>query len=327
MRALGTAAQPSRARAVARRTRSRGARARTAQAFLGTTYDTICCLLLIKIAAAHEHLVAQRGVSGQLEGFFEKVSELVWARYFECVEHQQHSLGKTASPPPSSLDVHPLPVSRRYAELSASLHLLASGAAEQRVLSSTSTLRSTMHALLTQRLGGVLRQQRKKQATFLINNADVILSIMRERGAAGEDVRTFEELLDANKAIFVEEVLSAQFGRLIRFVKSTEGPLAQGGVGAVRQLDEFRQLEQIVKDFHANWKGGIEAINVEVMKSFSNLKNGMEILKQTLTQLLLYHTRFLDIVKQLHPDGGAFAQYMITISTIMTEIKTYSRNF
>ncbi|KAJ1616925.1 hypothetical protein T492DRAFT_894569 [Pavlovales sp. CCMP2436] len=54
----------------------------------------------------------------------------------------------------------------------------------------------------------------------------------------------------------------------------------------------------------------------------------MEILKQTLTQLLLYHTRFLDIVKQLHPDGSSsFAKYMITISTIMTEIKTYSRNY
>mmetsp|Transcript_7077 Transcript_7077/g.18134 ORF Transcript_7077/g.18134 Transcript_7077/m.18134 type:complete len:185 (+) Transcript_7077:451-1005(+) len=184
-----------------------------------------------------------------------------------------------------------------------------------------------MHALLVQRLGGVLRPHRKKQAVFLINNADVVLAIMRERGAAGEDTRTFEELLDANKAVFVEEVLSGTYGRLIRFVKATEGPLAQGGVSAVRQLDEYRQLEPIVKEFHANWKAGIEAINVDVMKSFSNLKNGMEILKQTLTQLLLYHTRFLDIVKQLHPDGGPFAPYMITISTIMTEIKTYSRNF
>ena len=46
-----------------------------------------------------------------------------------------------------------------------------------------------------------------------------------------------------------------------------------------------------------------------------------------LTQLLLYYTRFLDIVKQAYPQGAPFAQYILSIPTLMNEIKNFSRNF
>jgi len=297
------------------------------EAYIGGTYDSIGLLLLLKISGAHDSLMLLRGVGG-LGEFFSHVCKLLWERFYALLEHQTASITKTGNPLPTSLDVHPLPVVRRYAEYCASLQQLASGNVEQHVNRALTTLRAAMHTLLVARLGQVLRGSRKKQAIFLINNCDVVLGTLRDNGVGGEDTRMFEELLENNKGVFVEEVLAAPYGRLIRFVKTTEQPLATGGEAAVKSLDEYRQLEPIVKEFHANWKRGIEEINVEVLKSFANFKNGMEILKQTLTQLLLYHTRFLDIVKQLHPDGSSsFAKYMITISTIMTEIKTYSRNY
>ena len=49
------------------------------------------------------------------------------------------------------------------------------------------------------------------------------------------------------------------------------------------------------------------------------------MLKQVLTQLLLYYTRFLDLVKHAHPGGAPFAQYILSIPTLMAEIKTFSR--
>jgi hypothetical protein len=298
------------------------------QAFIASTFDTIGVLLLVKLSLAHESLMARRGVHG-LGDFLNHVCKLLWDKFGALIEFQQASIHKTANPPPATLDVHPLPVVRRYAELAASLSLLSAGPVEPRVLAALSQLRSAMHTLLVARLGVVLRASRKKNAIFLINNADAILAVFKENAVAAEtvDFKMFDELLDANKGVFVEEVLAQPYGRLIRFVKATEQPLAQGGLAAVAKLDEFKQLEPIVKEFHGGWKRGIEEINVVVMQSFANLRNGMEILKQTLTQLLLYHTRFLDIVKQVHPDGGPFAKYMITISTIMTEIKTYSRNY
>jgi len=42
---------------------------------------------------------------------------------------------------------------------------------------------------------------------------------------------------------------------------------------------------------------------------------------------MLYYTRFLDLVKQAYPDGAPFAQYILSISTLMNEIKHFSRNF
>ena len=74
------------------------------------------------------------------------------------------------------------------------------------------------------------------------------------------------------------------------------------------------------------WQAGIESINRDVMKSFANLKLGMEILKQVLTQLLLYYTRFLDLVKQAYPNGAPFAQHIVSIPTLMKEIKNFSRS-
>ena len=63
------------------------------------------------------------------------------------------------------------------------------------------------------------------------------------------------------------------------------------------------------------------------MKSFANLKLGMDILKQVLTQLLLYYTRFLDLVKTAYPNGAPFAKFILSIPTLMGEIRNFSRNF
>ncbi|KAL3932738.1 MAG: hypothetical protein SGPRY_000580 [Prymnesium sp.] len=65
----------------------------------------------------------------------------------------------------------------------------------------------------------------------------------------------------------------------------------------------------------------------DVVKSFPNLTVGMDVLKQVLTQMLLYYTRFLDLVKEMFPKGAPFAQFIISISTLMSEIKNFSRNF
>ena len=49
--------------------------------------------------------------------------------------------------------------------------------------------------------------------------------------------------------------------------------------------------------------------------------------RQVLTQMLLYYTRFLDLVKETYPGGAPFAQYILSIPTLMNEIKNFSRTF
>lgn len=186
-------------------------------------------------------------------------------------------------------------------------------------------LRSEIEKLLAERLA---RQHStgRNQAAFLINNYDLIVSLLAERGARGEDSLHFEQLLDSIKATFVEEQLGVDYGRLITYIKQTEPMLMQGASPADIARADLGAMEHLLRSFHDTWQAGIESINRDVMKSFANLKLGMEILKQVLTQLLLYYTRFLDLVKQAYPNGAPFAQHIVSIPTLMKEIKNFSRS-
>lgn len=82
-----------------------------------------------------------------------------------------------------------------------------------------------------------------------------------------------------------------------------------------------------MRDFSANWKLGIQQINDDVLVYFANFRNGMEILKQVLTQLLLYYTRFQDIIKKSWVRAPAFSRDVVSTATILMEIKRFSRNF
>ena len=86
-------------------------------------------------------------------------------------------------------------------------------------------------------------------------------------------------------------------------------------------------MEHLTREFYDTWRQGIDAINRDVIKSFANFHLGQDILKQVLTQLLLYYTRFLDLVKSAYPNGAPFAKFILSIPTLMSEIRTFSRSF
>ena len=86
-------------------------------------------------------------------------------------------------------------------------------------------------------------------------------------------------------------------------------------------------VETLVREFASNWRSGIQQINDDVLAYFANFRNGMEILKQVLTQLLLYYTRFQDIIKKTWARAPAFSRDIVSTATILMEIKRYSRTF
>lgn len=195
----------------------------------------------------------------------------------------------------------------------------------------------------------------KERIVFLINNFDQALSVFGDRrslssaggeGGAPVDLRDeavhFEKRLAEQRELFVEEELLERYSRLIAFVQQTEAqspaPAAgasiaagrsgggSGGADAPLQLDAS-VVEALVREFAATWKAGIEAINRDVLAFFSNFRNGMEILKQVLTQLLLYYTRFQDIVRRGWRRPPAFTKDIVSTAAILVEIKKYSRQF
>jgi len=289
--------------------------------FLLTSWDAIGCLLLLQLNHEQKDVMSARSVP-LLASFFQRVQVLVWSRFKTIMELHLQSL-VAFTPPKASPEVHAHFISRRYAELVASFRVLRPPAVEAMLTTILRALRTEVERLLQERLAR-LHTTRKQQAAFLINNYELIVSILAERGARGEDSVHFEQLLDSLKSVFVEEQLSVDYGRMIAYVKQTEPMVLQG---ADRSRVDLGTMEHLLRSFHETWKQGIEGIHRDVVKSFPNLTVGMDVLKQVLTQMLLYYTRFLDLVKEMFPNGAPFAQYILSISTLMNEIKNFSTNF
>lgn len=167
-----------------------------------------------------------------------------------------------------------------------------------------------------------------------------------------EEVQRFEGLLMHQRELFAEEEIKTFFPRLIAFVLQSEQVYADSAASSsssstaahghgssstghssshghehVRIALDESACEVLVREFASNWRTGIQQINDDVLKYFANFRNGMEILKQVLTQLLLYYTRFQDLIKRSFGRPPSFARDIVSTATILMEIKRYSRTF
>lgn len=53
---------------------------------------------------------------------------------------------------------------------------------------------------------------------------------------------------------------------------------------------------------------------------------GRQVLQAAMTQLLLYYTRLLELLKRCGPDGASLLRDAVTVPSIMYEIKRYNRS-
>ena len=235
------------------------------------------------------------------------------------------------------------------------------GSAGDMLVQDLSTLLEETVSMLT-RLSEEVHPIGRNRAIFLVNNYDTILSVFRERRVSSDtdEVYKFNELLAKQREVFVEEELLVGFSRMIAFVQQTEGHMAriaysssssqQDGTTAVATTTtaagssmgfdvNVQVVENLVSEFSSTWRSGIAGINRDVLSFFSDFRNGTEILKQVLTQLLLYYTRFQDIIrkvwsspatsgsskdnkKQLPPPS--FRKDIVGTAVILSEIKKYA---
>jgi hypothetical protein len=163
----------------------------------------------------------------------------------------------------------------------------------------------------------------EKRIVFLINNLDNVVCIFQERRVMGKEFNRFVELLMQQRELFVEEELLTGFSKMIAFVQQTENHMAAAPKGSYDV--NIQVVEALVLDFASSWKSSIEQVNRNVLSYFSNFRNGMEILKQVLTQLLLYYTRFQDIIRKVWRNKPpAFCKELVSTTVILAEIKKYA---
>jgi hypothetical protein len=78
---------------------------------------------------------------------------------------------------------------------------------------------------------------------------------------------------------------------------------------------------QLVRSFGADWKRAIEAINHEILQSFTNFKNGTAILQNAFTQFIQYYQRFNKVLSHEAFNECTVKQELINVHHIMMELK------
>ncbi|PKA65339.1 hypothetical protein AXF42_Ash005672 [Apostasia shenzhenica] len=289
-------------------------------AVLPNCYDAIGIMLMIRIVLQHQLIMFRRRIPC-LDSYLDKVNISLWPRFKMIFDMHLNSLRNANVKTLWEDDVHPHYVMRRYAEFTASLVHLNVEYGDGQLDLNLERLRMAVEELLA-KLAKMFAKP-KLQTVFLINNYDMTISILKEAGAEGGKMQMhFEDLLKSNIAIYVEELLFEHFSELIKFVKTRASEDSSSSV----EKPSVSDAESLVKDFASRWKNAIELMHKDVITSFSNFLCGMEILKAALTQLLLYYTRLSDSVKKI-AGGSALNKDLVSISSILYEIKKYSRTF
>eukprot|EP00116_Pleurobrachia_bachei_P011064 sb/3471326/ len=165
---------------------------------------------------------------------------------------------------------------------------------------------------------------RKDQLVFLINNYDLMLSVMQLRMAEpNKDVVGVQELLNKRINEFVDEILLPYFGGMINFVKDAEQVTDQGREQRVRE----GEVVQLVRGFAQDYRKSIDTINGEVMKCFTNFNNGTVILQSALTKMIQYYNRFQKILGQAPYKTLPVRAELVNVHHVMVEVKKYRNQF
>ncbi|KAH0875655.1 hypothetical protein HID58_073017 [Brassica napus] len=305
---------------------------------LTNCFDAIGLMLMIRIIHHHQfalyctayHVSPEdsmpRFISGQavFTGFnlCFLVNISLWPRFKMVFDSHISSLRDANIKTLWEDDVHPHYVMRRYAEFTASFIHLNVEYGDGQLDINLERLRMAVDVLILKL--AKLFPRPKQQIVFLINNYDMTIAVLKEAGPEGGKIQMhFEELLKSNTSLFVEELLVEHFSDLIKFVKSraSEDPSSNP-----ERSITVAEVDPLVKDFGSRWKTAIELMHKDIITSFSNFLCGMEILRAALTQLLLYYTRLTDCIKKI-PGGSGLNKDLVSIQSIMFEIRKYSKTF
>jgi len=332
--------------------------------YLFNCHDAIAILLMIKLTHYYKRMVKARRIDKVMEPFLDRVTSLFWPRLKMVMDAHLRSIRGANAKKVGAGDIHAHLVSRRYAEFTCSILLilnrgrkssggerqqltngLTNGATPSKNSDKSSSQRGSAGDMLVNDLDVMVEEMvlllkrlsdvhptNKKRIIFMINNLDAIITIFKERRVSGKELNRFSELLVQQRELFVEEELLQTFSKMIAFVQQTEthmsgvsAPRGSRGVAAPADVVNPEVVESLVHEFSSNWKAGIEQINRNVLSYFSNFRNGMEILKQVLTQLLLYYTRFQDVIRKVwRGKPPSFCKDLVSTSVILVEIKKHA---
>uniref|UniRef100_A0AC34GWI9 Vacuolar protein sorting-associated protein 52 homolog n=1 Tax=Panagrolaimus sp. ES5 TaxID=591445 RepID=A0AC34GWI9_9BILA len=242
-------------------------------------YDAISLFLCICLCTKYSELMDDRSVVS-IDGYWNNITKMLWSRLEAIMTSHNESVRnldvkKLSSP----IDTRPHYVIRRYAEFTCAILVcsdLSGKKTDNRLQALLNGQQAEIEGLLN-RLATALKTKKEK-FVFQINNYDIILTVLDEKLQGETKERTsFWELQQTKINAYVEEVLYPHFHSLIQFVNECEPLIDQNHSQLLKR--HTGKVMQLVRSFGADWKRAIEAINHEILQSFTNFKNGTSILQ------------------------------------------------
>ncbi|XP_048849230.1 vacuolar protein sorting-associated protein 52 homolog [Brienomyrus brachyistius] len=291
--------------------------------YVSDCYDSIAIFLCIHIILRFKAITAKRNIPA-LDKYWEAVLELLWPRFEMILEMNIQSIRDTDPQKLGVLDTRPHYITRRYAEFSSAIVSINQTFPNERTNSLLGQLQVEVENFVLKMAAEF--PSRRDQLIFLINNYDMMLSVLMERAADdSKEVEGFQQLLLARTQEFIEEILSPPFGGMIAFVKESEALMEKGQLDRLKN-DEAR-ITQLIRGFSSTWKQSVEALSQDVMRSFTNFKNGTSIIQGALTQLIQYYHGFHKVLSQPTFRSLAVRSELINLHHLMVEVKKHKPNF
>jgi len=290
---------------------------------MNTCYDAIAIFLGIHIIYRYQ-VIAMKRNCGILNGFYETILAVLWSRFEIIMRNHINSITVIDTQKFHSLDVRPHYITRRYAEFSSALSSINESFPNEKLTYFLNQLQNEVQDFIFKLASEF--NHRKEQLILQINNFDLILSLLTERlkedsnEAAGVKQRLKDSIDE-----YVEVILNPYFGNLIQFVKETELIIEKGNVDSLKTFEA--SAAQIIRTFGNDWRKSYELINQEIMRTFTNFKNGQAILQASLTQLLQYYRRFQNVLSHNSFRNLNAKSEMLSIHHLMVEIKKHKPTF
>ncbi|VDN06583.1 unnamed protein product [Thelazia callipaeda] len=290
---------------------------------ISVNFDAISLYICICLCSKYKELMAERGVP-TLENYWETLSCTLWFRFDIVMNLHNTSLHDLDVRKMQLLpDTRPHYIIRRYAEFTSALLVCSHSSARQidpklqHYLTKQQSEVENFLMRLTEQLSTPLQR-----LICLINNYDLILNIYEERIAFdSKEKSSFWELKQNRINEYVDLMLRPHFGSLIAFVKECEPLIEQGHKQLLIRYSG--NVTTLVRNFCANWKKSIDVINSEIVQSFTNFRNGTNILQVAFTQIVQYYHRFSKVLSHEIFAENAVLKELVNIHHIMVEIKKY----
>ncbi|KAG2469315.1 VPS52 protein, partial [Polypterus senegalus] len=225
--------------------------------YVSDCYDSIAIFLCIHIILRFRAITVKRNIPA-IDKYWETVLEILWPRFELILELNIQSIRNTDPQRLGTLDTRPHYITRRYAEFSSAIVSINQTFPSEKTNALLGQLQVEVENFVLRMAAEF--PSRKEQLIFLINNYDMMLSVLME---------------------FIEEILSPPFGGMIAFVKESEALIEKGQMEKLKS--EEARASHLVRGFASSWKQSVENLSQDVMRSFTNFKNGTGIIQDSVS--------------------------------------------